>query len=77
MNHEPECTRYGFDQRDGDCICDIIRAAYQRGREDAAKDVANTYRVLVKSNAIVFSFSEQILANAALGIDAARGDGAE
>ena len=36
MTHEPECISY-----DGGhvCVCDIIRAAYQRGREDAAKAV--------------------------------------
>lgn len=36
MIHEPECISY-----DGGhvCVCDIIRSAYQRGREDATKAV--------------------------------------
>ena len=36
MTHEPECQSF-----DGGhiCICDVIRPAYQRGREDAAEAV--------------------------------------
>lgn len=39
MNHEPECDDYQNDNVDGLCICDCLRAAYQRGREDAARAV--------------------------------------
>lgn len=36
MIHEPECISY-----DGGhvCVCDILRSAYQRGREDAAQEI--------------------------------------
>ena len=43
MNHEPECRHYVEEAasiRTGACIfCGIARAAYQRGREDAANAV--------------------------------------
>ena len=34
MTHEPECTSIW------DCICYPLRAAYRRGRDDAAEAVA-------------------------------------
>lgn len=39
MNHESECDDYQNDNVDGLCICDRLRDAYQRGREDAANAV--------------------------------------
>ena len=46
--HEPECISF-----DGGhlCVCDIIRSAYQRGREDAA-DVVN---VAIGDNGLLFN----------------------
>jgi hypothetical protein len=39
MNHEPECTNKDDWFVEGCWVCQPLRAAYQRGREDAAKDV--------------------------------------
>lgn len=40
MNHEPECTYYveiyvsEYETVFSDCICDILKSAYERGRKD-------------------------------------------
>lgn len=42
MTHEPECLcGCGETCYCTECCCKQIRAAYQRGRRDAANDVAN------------------------------------
>ena len=46
MIHEPECWDMGV------CICVMLRAAYKRGRQDAAQDVAayaDSEYMLIKS----------------------------
>ena len=60
MNHEPECLVFGRDPDDM-CFCESLRAAYQRGREDAAKaveDAVERYGWLedVESVLVVFGF---------------------
>lgn len=40
MSHEPECE--SPDPADKCIDCDIIRAAYKRGREDAARNIAHS-----------------------------------
>ena len=42
MTHEPECIWY--DSPHSCDVCTAIRAAYQRGREDAAKAVEAAWR---------------------------------
>ena len=46
MTHEPECPSPdctekcpGYEQCDHQCVCEFIRAAYKRGREDAADEI--------------------------------------
>lgn len=41
MTHEPECEIAMSGVNVNDCICGYINHAYQRGREDAAKAVAD------------------------------------
>lgn len=36
MTHEPECANYGENTLAWPCVCDVIRAAYQRGMMKAA-----------------------------------------
>lgn len=42
MTHESECYADGVS--DDPCICNPLRAAYRRGREDAAKAVKGLIR---------------------------------
>jgi len=41
MSHEPECPEFEYDRPPlkANCVCANICAAYQRGREDAERDV--------------------------------------
>lgn len=43
MTHEPECQSFDGGHT---CICDVIRPAYQRGREDAANAVKDRLRLV-------------------------------
>ena len=77
MTHEPECGHshpelYGHLDK---CRCDILRAAYQRGREDAAEAVE---QLRIGSFGIAFDgkFYESVL-DTNKAISAARGDGTE
>lgn len=70
--HEPECFAYDdtgmpYGSTSPECVCEIARAAYRRGREDAAKAVM-TMKGAVREPV-------QIADIVALAIDAARGDG--
>lgn len=40
MSHEPECIDYPMTQTTGDCDCERLSAAYQRGRADEREKVA-------------------------------------
>ena len=44
MNHEPECVFVGIFLRKDSCgTCNRLRAAYQRGRQDAAEVVLTAF----------------------------------
>lgn len=62
MTHEPECDAYDPQS----CICPDLRAAYQRGREDAAQAVA-----AVKD----YHGGDSVLVNRHFAATAARGNG--
>lgn len=70
MTHEPECPEFEYDRPPlkANCVCANIRAAYQRGREDAATAVATTP---------LFSYLADgpMLVHYGEAIAAARGDG--
>ena len=38
MTHEPECNSNKLSADSRHCTCPALRSAYQRGREDAARD---------------------------------------
>lgn len=69
MNHEPECN--GCDCKPMKycthpwCFCDELRAAYQRGRQDAAEATVPVSR---KFNGIMTTYADAVYI-------AARGDG--
>ena len=69
MNHEPEC---GACLHCGEpCMCAELRAAYRRGREDAAKAVLNKLLPEPTPNEWDAGFNVAIYE----AIAAARGDG--
>lgn len=69
LKHEPECPE-AFTYKRGICIyCNRIRAAYQRGREDAAQAVGQPNLYAFDDNV----FGPLILRD--MAIAAARGEG--
>lgn len=73
MSHEPECTVTYFPCdccEKTPCACEQIRAAYQRGRNDAAEAVAIVSRGLMQSIGQGISWQHM----AAIAVKAARGD---
>lgn len=60
MNHEPECTVTYFPCdccEKTPCACEQIRAAYQRGRKDAAEA---TVPVSLKFNGIMTTYADAV-----------------
>jgi len=81
MTHEPECPNQGFSL--AQCLaCDALRAAYQRGRKDAAIAVgSNNVQDLAESGeGIIVQVSigknqRNVYVNWEKAISLARGDG--
>ena len=66
MTHEPECFAYDdtgmpYGSTSPECVCEIARAAYQRGREDAAEAIYEWKRKNLRGHQ--FGCSGRIVSN--------------